>query len=81
MELKMAAKDIVADLNKGKKLDGKIYDIRCRKIQYLLNKQEVLETLDNPWMSLKNVTLLNIAITLKPTKIGARKITVHASPC
>ncbi|OMO55158.1 Heat shock protein Hsp90 [Corchorus capsularis] len=44
--LKMAAKNVVADLNKGEKLDGDNYDIWRRKIQYLLDEQEVLETLD-----------------------------------
>ncbi|OMO94612.1 hypothetical protein CCACVL1_05905 [Corchorus capsularis] len=42
----MAAKNVVADLNKGEKLDGDNYDIWRRKIQYLLDEQEVLETLD-----------------------------------
>jgi hypothetical protein len=32
-------------LNKGEKLDGDNYDIWHRKIQYVLNEQEVLETL------------------------------------
>ncbi|KAM7465477.1 hypothetical protein LguiB_013039 [Lonicera macranthoides] len=41
----MASKSIVADLNKGEKLDGDNYDIWHRKIQYLLDEQEVLETL------------------------------------
>ena len=41
----MASKCIVADLNKVEKLDGENYNIWHRKIQYLLNEQEVLETL------------------------------------
>uniref|UniRef100_A0A2N9IJL4 CCHC-type domain-containing protein n=1 Tax=Fagus sylvatica TaxID=28930 RepID=A0A2N9IJL4_FAGSY len=41
----MASKGIAADLNKGEKLDGDNYDIWHRKIQYVLNEQEVLETL------------------------------------
>ena len=41
----MASKSIVADLNKGEKLDGDNYDIWHRKIQYILDEQEVLETL------------------------------------
>ena len=41
----MTSKSIVADLNKGEKLDGDHYDIWHRKIQYVLNEQEVLETL------------------------------------
>ncbi|OMO92476.1 hypothetical protein CCACVL1_06836 [Corchorus capsularis] len=44
--LEMAAKNVVADLNKGEKLDGDNYDIWRRKIHYLLDEQEVLETLD-----------------------------------
>ena len=41
----MASKGIVADLNKWEKLDGENYNIWYRKIQYVLNEQEVLETL------------------------------------
>ena len=41
----MASKGIVADLNKGEKLDGENYNIWHCKIQYVLNEQEVLETL------------------------------------
>ena len=41
----MASKSIIADLNKGEKLDGDNYDIWHRKIQYVLDEQEVLETL------------------------------------
>ena len=41
----MASKGIVADLNKGEKLDGENYNIWHHKIQYVLNEQEVLETL------------------------------------
>jgi len=38
----MASKNSIADLNKGEKLDGKNYDIWYHKVQYLLDKQEVL---------------------------------------
>ena len=41
----MASKCIVADLNKVEKLDGENYNIWHRKIQYVLNEQEILETL------------------------------------
>ena len=41
----MASKGIVANLNKGEKLDGENYNIWHHKIQYVLNEQEVLETL------------------------------------
>uniref|UniRef100_A0A2N9EHY7 Retrotransposon Copia-like N-terminal domain-containing protein n=1 Tax=Fagus sylvatica TaxID=28930 RepID=A0A2N9EHY7_FAGSY len=43
----MASKTVVVDLNRGEKLDGKNYNIWHRKIQYLLDKLEVLETLTN----------------------------------
>ena len=43
----MASKNIVADLNKGEKLDGDNYGIWRRKIQYLLNGEEVLETMNH----------------------------------
>ena len=43
----MASKTIVANLNWREKLDGKNYDIWHCKIQYLLDELEVLETLTN----------------------------------
>ena len=50
----MATKTVVADLTKGEKLDGTNYDMWHRKIQYLLNEQEVLKTLTNVMMRPKN---------------------------
>lgn len=41
----MASKNIVADLNKGEKLNGDNFDIWHRKIQYVLNEQEVEDLL------------------------------------
>ena len=41
----MATKSAVANLTKGEKLEGINYDMWHRKIQYLLNEQEVLENL------------------------------------
>ena len=41
----MASKGVVANLNKGEKLDDENYNIWHHKIQYVLNEQEVLETL------------------------------------
>ena len=40
----MASKNIIADLNKGEKLNGDNYDICNLKIQYVLEEQKVLET-------------------------------------
>jgi hypothetical protein len=39
--------NVVADLTRGNKLIGNNYDIWNRKIQYLLNEQELQETLSN----------------------------------
>ena len=50
----MATKNVVADLTKGEKLDGTNYDMWHKKIQYLLNEQEVLETLTNVMMRPEN---------------------------
>ena len=46
----MATKNVVANLTKGEKLDETNYDMWHRKIQNLLNEQEVLETLTNVMM-------------------------------
>ena len=42
-----ASKNIVAELNKGQKLNGDNFKIWSIKIQYILEEQEVLETLKN----------------------------------
>jgi hypothetical protein len=43
----IATNNVVADLTRGDKLIGNNYNIWHRKIQYLLNEQELLETLSN----------------------------------
>ena len=49
MLVKMSAtKSIVADLNQGDKLNDKNYDVWHRKIQYLLEEQEMLELITQP---------------------------------
>ena len=42
----MASKSIIVDLNKGEKLNGDNYNIWNLKIQYVLEEQEVLETIN-----------------------------------
>ncbi|KAK9122763.1 hypothetical protein Sjap_012365 [Stephania japonica] len=42
-----ASKNIVAELNKGEKLNGDNYEIWSLKIQYVLEEQEALEVLNN----------------------------------
>ena len=41
-----ATKNIVAELNKGEKLNGDNYEIWSLKIQYVLEEQEALEALN-----------------------------------
>lgn len=43
----IACKNIIADLTKGEEFDGLNYDIWYYKIQYFLNKQDVLATMTN----------------------------------
>ena len=40
-----AVKSLVADLNKGEKLTEQNYDTWSRKVQYILEDQELLEVL------------------------------------
>ena len=42
----MTSKNIIADLNKGEKLNGDNYNMWHLKIQYVLEEQEVLETIN-----------------------------------
>ena len=42
-----SSKNIVAELNKGEKLNGDNYNIWHRKVQHVLEEQETLETLHN----------------------------------
>ena len=41
----IATKNIVAELNKGKKLSGDNFDVWHRRVQYILEEQEYLEAL------------------------------------
>ena len=43
----MASKNIIAELNKGEKLNGDSYDIWHLKMQYVLDEQEALEVVNN----------------------------------
>ena len=40
-----ATKNIIVDLNQGEKLNEKNYDVWHRKIQYILEEQDMLETI------------------------------------
>ena len=41
-------RSIVVDLNQGDNLNNKNYDVWHRKIQYLLEEQDMLETISQP---------------------------------
>jgi hypothetical protein len=43
-----ASNNIIADLNHKDKLSKKNYDIWHRKVEYLLEEQEILETITQP---------------------------------
>ena len=43
----MASKNVVADMVKGEKLNGDNYDIWRRKIQFVLNEQDLLAHIDH----------------------------------
>ena len=43
-----ATKNIIADLNQGDKLNEKNYDVWHRKIQYVLEEQDMPKTITQP---------------------------------
>ena len=43
-----ATKSIIADLNQGETLNEKNYDVWHRKIQYVLEEKDMLETITQP---------------------------------
>ncbi len=45
-EMALASKNIVTELNEGEKLNGDNYEILSMKIQYVLEEQELLKTLN-----------------------------------
>ena len=49
-------RSIVVDLNQGDKLNDKNYDVWHRKIQYLLEEQDMLETISQPMVEPKHGT-------------------------
>ena len=47
-------KSIIVDLNQGDKLNEKNYDVWHRKIQYVLERQEMLETITQSMAKLEH---------------------------
>ena len=52
----IATKNIVVNLNQGEKLNYKNYNVWHRKIQYLLEEQDMLETITQPMVKLEHGT-------------------------
>ena len=77
----MVSKSIIACLNKGEKLDCDNYDIWNRKIQHILDDQEILETLTQEMTAPEDGNTLNIVSIEKPIRVGLRKIVVRALGC
>ena len=50
----IATRSIVADLNQRDKLNDKNYDVWHRKIQYLLEEQDMLETIMQSMVELEH---------------------------
>ena len=44
----IVTKNIIADLNHGDKLNDKNYDVWHHKIHYLIEEQDMLETISQP---------------------------------
>ena len=53
-------KNIIVELNKGEKLNGDNYEIWHYKVQYILEEQEALETLNHMCKNMNKGTLPNI---------------------
>ena len=51
-KMSSTTKNIVAELNKGVKLNGENYDIWHRKVQYILTEQEAFEPITNTMVEL-----------------------------
>lgn len=81
----MDAENIIADLNRGEKIDWVDYDTWQRKTQYLLNEQEVLETLTNSMLQPDEPFEGNdghsIISTWKSTTHGSKRTILCALPC
>lgn len=77
----MASKNVIADLNKGEKLDDKNYYLWSKKIQYLLNELDVLKTLTTTMEPPEEGTLHSTVETNKSTMSGSKRIVVRALPC
>ena len=77
----MAAKNVVADLTKDNKLTGNNYDIWHRKIQYLLNEQELLEILSSKMTRPEDKNTTQHKRDLEAYQSWFKKIVAHILLC
>jgi gag-polypeptide of LTR copia-type len=79
-----ASRNIVAELNKGEKINGENYEIWVMKIQYVLEEQEVLTVLDHILTEQEKYTTLkhisdSVAFELWKKKNFIARITMLSS--
>ena len=77
----MPIDEIVTELNKGEKLNGDNYDIWHRKVQYVIEEQEALETLNNIMLEPERGNIAQHKGTLKPIMLGKGRTTWLALRC
>ncbi|PWA42671.1 hypothetical protein CTI12_AA541830 [Artemisia annua] len=68
-----ASKSIVADLNQGDKLTEHNYDISHRKIQFLLEEQDMLATVTQPMREPEQGNTMHICEIIRPIKYRTAK--------
>lgn len=71
----MTTKHMIGDLSTNEKLDRSNYDIWHRKIRYLLNEREVLETLSSVVLLMSGIKRI-----LQYTKHDLRRIVPNSTP-
>ena len=77
----MTSKNVVADLIKGEKVDGTNSDMWNKKIQYIFNEQEVLETFTTAMEPPEEENTTQHGPTNKFMMFGLRRIFVHILSC
>ena len=66
-------KSIIADLNQGKKLNEKNYDVWHYKIQYVLEEQDMLETITQPMAELEQDNIAQHRRDMEAYQVYKRK--------
>ena len=77
----IATKNIVAELNKGEKLNGDNFDVWHRRVQYILEEQEYLETLHHTMSEPEYGDTPHHQKNLEAYQAWKKKIVMLASHC